>query len=91
MAGWATSAARTWAATWAAVIPTEIALFGSTVTWTSGVALTRSLLRLVMSGWSLSAPTIATVALSTSAAISPVTVTFNPPLLNPKPEDTVAA
>ena len=36
VAGWATSAARTWLATWAAVIPTVIALFGSTVTWTSG-------------------------------------------------------
>ena len=34
---------------------------------------------------------VATVALSTSAANSPVTVTLKPPLLNPKPEDTVAA
>ena len=32
--------------------PTPIALFGSTVTWTSGVALTRSLCRLARSGWS---------------------------------------
>ena len=48
-----------------------MALFGSTVTWTSGVALTRSLLRLAMSGWSLIASTMAIVALSTSAADLP--------------------
>ena len=40
---WATSALRTSLATWAAVSPTPSALFGSTVTWISGVALTRSL------------------------------------------------
>ena len=90
VAGWATSAARTWPATWAAVMPTVIALFGSTVTWTSAVAFTRLLLRLTRSGWSASASTIAVVALSTSASVWPVTTTFRPPALKP-PADKVAS
>ena len=90
VAGWATSAARTWPATWAAVIPTVMALFGSTVTWTSGVALTRLLLRLTRSGWSASDAMIAVVAVSTSALVWPVTTTLSPPALNP-PVDTVAS
>ena len=49
------SAVRTWPATWAAVNPTAMALFGSTVTWISGVALTRSLLRLMRPGCRLEA------------------------------------
>ena len=85
VAGCATSAARTWPATWAAVMPTVIALFGSTVTWTSGVALTRSLLRLTRSGWSASAARIAVVALSTSAAVWPVTMTLRPSGAEPRP------
>src|SRR6478736_5604651 len=71
-------------------MPTVIALFGSTVTWTSGVALTRLLLRLTRSGWSASSPTIATDALSTSALDWPVTTTLRPPALNP-PAETVAS
>ena len=50
---WATSAVRTSLATWAAVRPTANALVGSTVTWISGVALTRSLWRLARSGLSV--------------------------------------
>ena len=46
----ATSAERTSPATCAAVRPTVMALFGSTVTWISGVAFTRSLFRLMMPG-----------------------------------------
>ena len=60
----ATSADRTWFETCAALIPTAIALFGSTVTWTSGVALTRSLFRLARSGSSASPATMASVPFS---------------------------
>ncbi len=91
VAGWATSAARTWPATWAAVMPTVIALFGSTVIWTSDVALTRSLLRLASPGSSASAARMAVVALSTSARDWPVTMTFRPPPENPPPDEIVAS
>ena len=91
VAFWATRAERTWFDTWAALIPTVIALFGSTVTWTSGVALTRSLWRLRRSGWSASPARTASVALATSSAVSPVTMTRSPFEVNPPPDETVAS
>ena len=87
----ATSADRTWFETCAALIPTAIALFGSTVTWTSGVAFTRSLLRLARSGWSASAATTASVPLATSTELGPVTLIRRPFEVKPPPDDTATS
>ena len=81
-----TSAARTSAPIWAAVEPTLIALFGSTVTITVGVALTRSLLRLTRSVLSDRASRTVAVAASTSFESSPDTTTLR--LLEVKPADS---
>jgi len=66
-------------------------LFGSTVTWTSGVALTKSLWRLRRSGWSANPARTASVALATSSAVSPVTMIRSPFEVNPPPAETVAS
>ena len=71
-----TRAARTSWATWAAVRPTMIALFGSGVTWISGVPLDRSDLRLSRSALSARAARTASLAVATSAALSPETMTL---------------
>ena len=87
----ATSAERTSAATWAAVNPTEMALFGSTMIWISGVALTRSLLRLMTPGVSSRAARTATEASSTSTGSGPLTTTVSPFDVKPRgrPDDDV--
>ncbi len=66
-----TSIARTACATWALVMPTMIALFGSGVTWISGVPFDRSLLRLSRSLLPASAVMTTSFAAATCAGSSP--------------------
>jgi hypothetical protein len=79
----AVMALRTSAPIWAAVDPTVIALFGSTVTWISSVSVTRSLRRFARSVRSDRALTTASVATCTWAGSSPLTITLR--LLEVKP------
>ena len=70
------SRARSCWPTCAAVVPAASAFCGSTRTWISGVALTRSLLRLARSVRSLIAARTLVVALSTFAPSAPLTMTL---------------
>ena len=86
-----TSAARTSWATWAAVRPTAIALFGSGVTWISGVPLDRSDLRLRRSVLSARAAITASLPFATSAASSPETMTLRLFDVNPAACETATS
>ncbi len=80
---WETSAVRTSLATWAAVKPTAKALDGSTMTWISAVAWTRSLWRLARSALPSRASTTAAVTVATSSRSSLLTMTWRPLEVNP--------
>ncbi len=79
---------RTSLATWAAVRPTPIALSGSTVTWISGVALTRSLFRLAIPVVFDSAATTDSVVDATSVGSGELTMMLRPFELKPAASET---
>ena len=66
-----------------------MALFGSTVTWISAVAWTRSLWRLASVGLSSSAARTASVVVATCVrGPSPLTMTFSPLEVKPAASET---
>ena len=81
--GCGVSALRTSPPTWAAVDPTPMALFGSTLTWTSGEALTRSLDRFARPDSASSAARTASDVWATTSASSALMMTLR--LLELKP------
>src|SRR6476646_3649167 len=78
------SAVRISAPTWAVVNPTPMALFGSTRTWTSGAAVTRSLVTFLSPAWVASADSTACAVWATTASSSALTTTLRA-LLDPPP------